>query len=132
MLIASGNKNLPYDVVANEYLNFGGKQFSKSKKWAVWLPDFLESYDPDPLRYHLTSIMPETSDSDFTWQSYLDANNNELVATLGNFIHRVLSMTYNNFEGKVPNTKEQNPESIAILKKCKRYMDKTKTFLEKS
>jgi methionyl-tRNA synthetase len=131
MLMASGNKNLPYDVAANEYLNFGGKQFSKSKKWAVWLPDFLESYDPDPLRYHLTSIMPETSDSDFTWQSYLDANNNELVATLGNFIHRVLSMTYNNFEGKVPNTKEQNPESIAILKKCKKYMDKTKKFLEK-
>ena len=131
MLMASGNKNLPYDVVANEYLNFGGKQFSKSKKWAVWLPDFLESYDPDSLRYHLTSIMPETSDSDFTWQSYLDANNNELVATLGNFIHRVLSMTYNNFEGKVPNTKEQNPESIDILKKCKEYMDKTKKFLEK-
>jgi len=131
MLMASGKKNLPYDVAANEYLNFGGKQFSKSKKWAVWLPDFLESYDPDPLRYHLTSIMPETSDSDFTWQSFLDANNNELVATLGNFIHRVLTMTYNNFEGKTPNIENQNDESTELLKKCKESMEKTKNFLEK-
>ncbi len=131
MLMASGNKNLPYDVAANEYLNFGGKQFSKSKKWAVWLPDFLESYDPDSLRYHLTSIMPETSDSDFTWKSYLDANNNELVATLGNFIHRVLTMTYNYFDGKTPDIEDENSESKKILEKCNNSMDKTKSFLEK-
>ena len=35
MLMATGKKNLPYDVVANEYLNFAGKQFSKSKKWKI-------------------------------------------------------------------------------------------------
>ncbi|GIS29889.1 MAG: hypothetical protein Ct9H90mP2_02720 [Dehalococcoidia bacterium] len=58
----------PTEVVANEYLNFSGKEFSKSRNWAVWLPDFLEKYSPDSLRYYLTSIMPETSDSDFTWE----------------------------------------------------------------
>ena len=31
ILIGIGGKNLPTDVVANEYLNFSGKEFSKSK-----------------------------------------------------------------------------------------------------
>ena len=84
ILLGVENKNLPTEVVANEYLNFSGKEFSKSRNWAVWLPDFLEKYSPDSLRYYLTSIMPETSDSDFTWEGYVSSNNNELVANLGN------------------------------------------------
>ena len=59
--------NLPYDVPANEFLNLEGDKFSKSRRWAVWLPDFLDRYDPDPLRYYLTAIAPETKDADFTW-----------------------------------------------------------------
>ena len=98
ILLGYGNLNLPTDVVANEYLNLGGIDFSKSKGHAVWLSDYLSRYDPEPLRYYLASIMPETSDSEFTWAGYVSANNNELVATLGNFVHRVLTMTNKNFE----------------------------------
>ena len=46
--------------------------------------------------------MPETSDADFSWQEYVRRNNDELVATYGNLVHRVLTFTYRNFEGKVP------------------------------
>ena len=88
MLMGYGGLNLPTDVVANEYLNLDGQGFSSSRNWAVWLPDYLERYDVDPLRYYLASIMPETSDSDFTWEGFFAANNNVLVATLGNFVHR--------------------------------------------
>ena len=76
ILLGIGGKNLPTDVVANEYLNFSGREFSKSSNWAVWLPDFLEKYSPDSLRYYLTYILPETSDSDFTWEGYVSSNNN--------------------------------------------------------
>ena len=69
MLMGYGELNLPTDVVANEYLNLDGQGFSSSRNWAVWLPDYLERYDVDPLRYYLASIMPETSDSDFTWEA---------------------------------------------------------------
>ena len=92
----------PTDVAANEYLNFKGQEFSKSRNWAVWLPDYLERYEVDPLRYYLASTMPEPSDSDFTWEGFVAANNNELVATFGNFVHRVLTLTYRNFDGKIP------------------------------
>ena len=57
--------NLPYDVPANEFLNLEGRKMSTSQNFAVWLPDYLERYDPDPLRYYLTAVMPETRDADW-------------------------------------------------------------------
>lgn len=98
----AGALNLPTDVVSNEFLNLGGGKFSKSKGNAVWVPDILTRFDPEPLRYYLTSVAPETSDTEFSWEGFLAANNNELVATLGNFIHRVLTITFRNFDGAVP------------------------------
>ena len=59
--------NLPYDVPANEYVNMEEKKISTSRNWVVNLKDYLERYDPDPLRFSLASIMPETSDSNFYW-----------------------------------------------------------------
>ena len=115
MLMGYGGLNLPTDVAANEYLNFKGQEFSKSRNWAVWLPDYLERYEVDPLRYYLASTMPETSDSDFTWEGFVAANNNELVATFGNFVHRVLTLTYRNFDGKTARTPDLFPKMMKLL-----------------
>jgi len=93
---------LPYDVPANEFLNLEGKKISGSRNWAVWGLDFLSRYDPDPLRYYLTSIMPETRDADWDWGEFFHSNNDELVATWGNLANRVLSFAYKNWEGIVP------------------------------
>jgi len=93
---------LPYDVPANEFMNLEGRKLSGSKNWAVWGLDFLERYDPDPMRYYLTVNMPETRDSDWDWEEFYQRNNNELVATWGNLANRVLSFAYKNWEGKVP------------------------------
>ena len=102
MLMGFGGLALPYDVAANEYLNLQGLKFSKSRNWAVWLPDFLDRFDPDPLRYVLSAIMPESSDADFRWQEFVRRNNDELVATYGNFVNRVLSFTHRAFDGRIP------------------------------
>ncbi len=116
ILTGYGNLNLPYDVPANEYLQLEGLKFSTSRDWAVWLPEYLDKYEPDPLRYVLTAIMPETSDSDFTWQQYKRLNNDELVATFGNLVHRILSMVNRNFDSKIPEKPSQlDPESIQLL-----------------
>ncbi len=101
-LMGYGGLNLPYDVPANEFLTMEAKKASKSRNWTVWLPDYLSNYAPDPLRYFLSINMPETSDTDFSWQEYVRRNNDELVATYGNLVHRVLTFTYRNFDGKVP------------------------------
>ena len=71
--MAYGGLRLPYDVPANEYVNLNDKKASTSGNWAVWLPDYLARYEPDPMRYVLAAIMPETSDSDFSWAEYLES-----------------------------------------------------------
>lgn len=130
MLMGYGGLNLPTDVVANEYLNLDGQGFSSSRNWAVWLPDYLERYDVDPLRYYLASIMPESSDSDFTWEGYLAANNNVLVATLGNFVHRTLTITTRNFDHKVPDPGELAPQDQSVLDACEQTLDDVANSIE--
>ena len=115
MLMGYGGFVLPYDVPANEFLTIEGKKLSTSRNWAVWLPDYLERYDPDPLRYILAANMPETSDVDFSWSEFVRRNNDELVATYGNLAHRVLTFTYRNFEGCVPAPGELDAVSQALL-----------------
>jgi methionyl-tRNA synthetase len=107
--------NLPYDVPANEFMNVEGAQFSKSRNWAVWLPDILERYQPDAIRYYVTSIMPETRDSDFSWSDFVSRNNDELVATWGNLANRVLSFAYKHWDGAIPRPADLGPEDRALL-----------------
>lgn len=102
MLIGYGGLNLPYNVPSNEFLTIEGDKLSTSRKWAVWVPDFLSRYDPDPLRYYLAANMPETGDADFSWPEFVRRNNGELVGTYGNLCHRVLTFLQRNFEGIVP------------------------------
>ena len=83
----------------------------------MWLPDYLQRYQPDPLRYYLSINMPETGDTDFSWQEFFRRNNDELVATYGNLAHRVLTFTYRNFDGSVPQPGELDASSQALLAK---------------
>jgi methionyl-tRNA synthetase len=115
MLMGYGGLNLPYDVPANEFLTIEGKKLSTSRNWAIWLPDYLERYKPDPLRYALAANMPETGDSDFSWHEFLRRNNNELVATYGNLAHRVLTFAYRNFNGVVPAPGELDERSQGLI-----------------
>ena len=102
MLLGYGGLNLPTNVPANQYLMMGGTKASKSRGTAVWVPDVLDHFHPDAIRYVLTASMPESSDSDFTWAEFVRRNNDELVARWGNLVNRVLAMTHKNFDGKVP------------------------------
>jgi methionyl-tRNA synthetase len=115
MLMGHGGLNLPYNVPANEFLTIEGKKLSTSRGWAIWLHDYLERYEPDPLRYTLAVNMPETGDSDFSWREFLRRNNNELVATYGNLAHRVLTFAYRNFDGAVPAPSELDEHSQGLL-----------------
>ena len=118
MLMGYQGLNLPYDVPANEYVNMEQKQMSTSRNWAVNLGDYLSRYDPDPLRYALSSIMPESSDSNFSWSEYVRRNNDELVATFGNLAHRVLSMTQRYFDGVIPDAVGVNDKDIGLMTLC--------------
>jgi methionyl-tRNA synthetase len=103
ILHAHGEYVLPQNVPANEFLNLEGDKLSTSRNHAVWLHEYLEEFPSkqDELRYVLTSILPETSDSEFTWKDYQARVNNELVAILGNFVNRVMILMHKFYNGKV-------------------------------
>jgi methionyl-tRNA synthetase len=109
----------------HEYLNFKESKFSKSRGTAVEVPYFLSKYDPDPLRFYLTATAPETRDTEawpegsegFSWEDFVERNNNELVATWGNLANRMLSFAYKRFDGVVPEPGEFDAEDRALLEK---------------
>ena len=100
---------------ANEFLNIEGQKLSTSRNWAVWLDEFLEEFPPDPLRYYLGSVAPETKDSDFAWKDFQARNNNELADIYGNFINRSLTFLTRYFDGIVPAPETLNDDDEAIL-----------------
>lgn len=104
LLPGPGDLALETNVPAMEYLMLAGGQFSKSRKHAVWLPSFLERYDPDTLRYYLSINMPENHDTDFNWPEFVERVNSELIAAYGNFVHRVLTLG-----ARLPNENETSP-----------------------
>ncbi len=122
--------NLPYDVPANEFMNVEGAQFSKSRNWAVWLPDILDRYDPDAIRYYVTTAMPEARDSDFAWRDFVSRNNDELLAAWGNLANRVLSFAYRNWDGQVPEPSELRAEDRELLEKVEAGFERVGEHLE--
>ena len=96
-----GDFALETNVPAMEYLMLAGGQFSKSRKHAIWLPSFLERFDPDTLRYYLSINMPEGHDTDFNWPDFVEKINSELNSAYGNYVNRVMSLG-NRLEGEVP------------------------------
>ncbi len=93
---------LPQNVPANEFLNFEGKKFSKSRGWGIDLDEFLQLFPADLLRYTLAANLPENKDTDFFWKEFQSRTNGELADILGNFVNRTFTFAHKHFEGKVP------------------------------
>ena len=102
LLMGHGDLNLPSDVPANQFLTFGGHKASKSRGVGRPLGWYLERFDTDGIRYALAQSLPETSDSDLADDEIVRRVNDELVATWGNLVNRVVSMTGKYFDGVVP------------------------------
>lgn len=119
MLHLRGNGYVvPKNVPANEFLNLEGQKISTSRNWAVWLNEYIEDLPnkQDELRYVLTSIAPETKDSEFTWKDYQTRVNSELVGILGNFANRVLVLMDKYYGGNIPNKPHSfNNQELAQL-----------------
>jgi len=106
---------LPENVPANEFLNFEGQKFSKSRGWGIDVRDFLKFFSADFLRYALASSLPESRDSDFYLKDFQARINNELADILGNFVNRTLSFAHRVFEGKVPPRGKTDSRDNAFL-----------------
>ncbi len=103
--------NVPDNVPANEFMNLEGDKMSTSRGWKLDMQDYIDDFIKkenggpqlaDALRYYLTTILPETKDSDFSWKGFQDAVNSELVAIFGNFVNRTFVLMHKLCNGKVP------------------------------
>lgn len=94
--------NLPYDVPSNKMLLYKGKKMSKGDGTGMDADSLLEKYSPDLIRFFFLRYAPENHDREFEWKDFIDCNNNELVANLGNFINRTLTFISSKFENKIP------------------------------
>lgn len=102
ILAGIGKEPLPTHIVSNEYLTLEKKKLSTSKNWAVWVPDILERYEPDSIRYFLTINAPESRDADFSWREFIYSHNSELLGAYGNFVNRTLKFIQKSFAGVIP------------------------------
>jgi methionyl-tRNA synthetase len=132
---------LPSNVPANEFMNLEGDKMSTSRNWKLdmqeYIDDFIKKENGGPqladaLRYYLTTILPETKDSEFTWKGFQDAVNGELVAIFGNFINRTFVLMHKLTNGKVPKfhndiIDDKDNELIKEIGICKQ---KIETFIE--
>jgi methionyl-tRNA synthetase len=110
---------LPENVPANEFLNFEGQKFSKSKGWGIDVSEFLDRYPADALRYYLAVTLPEYRDTDFYWKDFQARTNNELADILGNFVNRALAFTDRTFDGQVPRRGELDDRDRTMIEALK-------------
>ncbi|MBO4698453.1 methionine--tRNA ligase, partial [bacterium] len=123
---------LPDEIPANEFLNLEGQKISTSRNWAIWVHDFLERFNPDSVRFYLSTIAPETKDSDFSFKGFQDANNGMLAAIYGNFVNRNLAFINKFFGGKIEGeikfSEEDDKMWEEVEKELKEVLDCYETF----
>ena len=122
ILLGVGGLHLPDEIVASEHLHMEGKRLSTSRGHVVYVRDMLERYDPDALRYYLMIAGPENQDTDFTWAEFIRRNNDELVATWGNLVHRTLVNAHRNF-GSVPEPGDLTVGDRTLIKEVETSLD---------
>jgi len=104
---------LLHHLSTTEYLNYEKTKFSKEKGVGVFGDKAKSTGIPSEVwRYYLLSNRPETSDTDFKWDDFIAKNNNELLANLGNLVHRILAFTEKNFNGKIPKYHEEKVDNV--------------------
>ncbi|MEE2883391.1 MAG: methionine--tRNA ligase [Planctomycetota bacterium] len=122
MLLGHDQFQLPSSIPANEFLNFKGEKFSKSRGVGVTAEEILELFEADRVRYYLTAVAPEAKDTSFTWEEFVQRNNDELSDVIGNLAHRVFTFTNKNFDSKIPEGASDSPfieEVLQVLQEAR-------------
>ena len=131
LLIASSEDyNLPWNVSTTEFLQFKGEKASKSQKLGIFMDEALQLYPADYWRYFLMSTRPETKDTNFSWEIFIEKVNADLNDTFGNFIHRTLTFINTQFNGQIPEPKALDAEAQQILTTVKEKVATTAQEIE--
>ena len=102
-------------IKSYNWLTYEGGKFSTSQGRGVFMNQALEIMPSDYWRWWLLSNAPESSDSDFTWESFQGGVNKDLADVLGNFVSRVTKFCRSKFGEVVPEGGEYGPAEEAVI-----------------
>ncbi|KAI9892214.1 MAG: hypothetical protein M1814_001673 [Vezdaea aestivalis] len=111
--LGDGNKwTMLNHLSTTEYLMYENGKFSKSRGVGVFGSNAQNTgVQSSVWRYYLLSNRPETADSQFEWKQFIQKNNSELLANLGNFVNRLIKFANAKFASKVPEYRGQFTDS---------------------
>jgi methionyl-tRNA synthetase len=130
MLIGYQGLDLPTDVPANQYITFRGAKASKSMGVGRSIGWYAARLQPDAIRYAIASVLPEQSDTDLNDDEVIRRINDELVATWGNLVNRVLTLVHRHFEGRVPAPSDLDHADTALLERIDQALVEEAALIE--
>ncbi|MDI6847373.1 MAG: methionine--tRNA ligase [Candidatus Bathyarchaeia archaeon] len=123
LLASHEDYNLPWNVSSTEFLQFKGESASKSRRIGIFTDEALELFPADYWRFFLMATRPETKDTDFSWELFIEKINADLNDTFGNFIHRTLMFINTRFNSEVPKPSRLDKDDEQILKTLKEKVE---------
>ncbi|MEM9781616.1 MAG: methionine--tRNA ligase [Pseudomonadota bacterium] len=104
------------------WLTYDGGKFSTSEGRGVFMDQALEIMPSDYWRWWLLSNVPESADSDFTWEAFQAGVNKDLADVLGNFVSRVTKFCRSKFGEQVP-AGDYGPAERALIDSLARRVE---------
>lgn len=133
MRLGQGEYKLPDYIPTRGFLLLEEQKFSKSRGWYLGLQDFLDKFPADYLRYYLASITPYAQiDVNFDWTEFQKRINNELIANVGNFIHRTLTFIWTKYKGTVPEPQPFDASDKELLERIKNVAENVEQEIERN
>ena len=83
---------LPKTLYVHGFVTSDGQKMSKTLGNVVDPSEVVKDYGLDAFRYFFLRYGPTNDDTDFTWERFENAYNNELANELGNGVQRVVAM----------------------------------------
>ncbi|TDA32918.1 MAG: methionine--tRNA ligase [Hadesarchaea archaeon] len=114
---------LPRRIFVHGFITYRGEKLSKSKGITLDPLYFSRTYSPDALRYFLLREVSFGQDGSFSEEGLRTRLKEELIGTLGNLVHRVLTFTWNHFGGRVPEG-AVDPQLEGEVASCAREVEK--------
>jgi methionyl-tRNA synthetase len=131
MRMGEGEYKLPDYIPTRGHLLLLGRKVSRSKHWMITVRDFVGRFPPDYLRFYLTRIVPQSqTDANFDLKEFADKINNELVASVGNFVYRALSFVQSKHGGVVPEPAGRGSAEEEVLGELRRAVAETGQLIE--
>ena len=110
---------LPKVLLSHGMITSNGQKMSKSIGNVVDPVEVIDKYGLEAFRYYFLRHADTFADSDFSWDKYDEAYNNELANDLGNLVQRLTTLACKN--GISIKDKKENPE---FSKEYKELMEK--------